>query len=139
MTLFLGHIGTQLLRFLFQIMAISYVRHDGHFLFYLIRPLRGTFPRGEGFNVNIDTPKSKITCYCPSPREGIDYFVTIRKHSCNKFSFFWRGDWSGIQAARLTAGVKKSIFAHIRKNSKHLCLNAVSLDALSFIKGKNDF
>jgi hypothetical protein len=52
---------------------------------------------------------------------------------------FWRGGWGGVQAARLTAGVKKSIFAHIRKNSKHLCLNAVSLDALSFIKGKNDF
>ena len=25
---------------------------------------------------------------------------------------FWQGGWGGVQAARLTAGVKKSIFAH---------------------------
>jgi hypothetical protein len=36
-------------------------------------------------------------------------------------------------------GVKKIIFAHIRKNAKHFCLNAVSLSAWRFILGKNDF
>jgi hypothetical protein len=52
---------------------------------------------------------------------------------------FWRGGWGGVQATRLTAGVKKSIFAHKKNNWKCLCLNVVSLDTSSYIKGKNDF
>jgi hypothetical protein len=40
----------------------------------------------------------------------------------------------------MAAGVKKIIFAHHKKKTHSIyCLNAVSLDAMRFIRGKNDF